>query len=687
MKNKITISIVTILILMQAIPVSVSAALPRVPIQLDGEGLLGGLTSGTTNAASSSCQAADTITEQVQSVLSQGLNFLGESPLLVTNLQAELTRVSGAITCWVGVANGGSFSNSLTGNTLFGFTKSNATKEQALVQIASLKQTRKQIEARIQVASQGFWKAVLVGILLKQTDQITERLTNQLTEKFKIRDYAKYITALSDTVYTNQAILSTVTDKRDQAIVRSMITNPILRSKIHPAIEAAANAYVGFDSKSLNFEDPQFINKIAKLNEGISYKTLYQERMITKVDEVITKARAAAAAEVQQGGGYKSALNNCGPSISQQKQKDKEYQAILDEIQNRVELRDQIIQAPGAANAGSSPIGTTSTMPDYIQSGPADAGSGTIVPTPTSTAPTIQPGITPNAGGSLSPTSFLKKIFGKSAHAAGLPTTTSTTPAPTGSASSAPTDLLKVTSDINTATSKLSKFTESFGSAVFQICDGINTPALKFKDTIHDLIGSQIKNFSDYNDNNLPFFQKLVVNIGNTLINKFVFGQNVSTSEIINEATRTVSGSIAGSLPSPSPAPVPPTIPTSPPNPAPTQSGKAINAEALGNGSYRITINLVSLTQAVRFSLSGPNIGGFNENEIQSQNVTGSYTFNSSAGAKYTLLAYNSNGDIVLNDSVILQEGVTITPPILNPQVNGASTGPVLPRGPMPAPR
>ncbi len=460
-------------------------SLGSVPVLLNGESPLGTFTGTAAGVAvdviaksASTCVTSDTITSQVASTLTQGLSLLGDSPAQAAGIQAQITIVDGALVCWTGVLTSVTALGSGAGGGLFIFTKMNAIKDQSISQIASLKAIRKQLEARLQVASQSFWKAVLIGLFLKQTDQLTEKLVTDMTEKFKINDYSQYVGAVADTVYTNSMILRYVDNDKDRAIVRSMIMNPTLRNKIHPAVQSAADAYVGFDVDNLSFSDPQYYTAINKIANGEVYKQQYQSAMLSKTDEVIAKAREAAVAEVGQSGGYKSTLNNCGPSISEQKRKDAEYKAILDEIKDRETLHESIHAAAGATNEEKT----------------------------------------------------------------------------------------QIKADVKTARTKLEKFTDSFGKAVVHICEGTNTPAVKFKDTIHDLIGSQIKNFTDYNDNNLPLFQRLIVDLADNLVNKFVFGKNsASTGDLVKESTNSILAGVAGSISKPSstlPGATPPFVPT-----------------------------------------------------------------------------------------------------------------------------
>ncbi len=475
-----------------------------VPVQLNGENITSGFTglgaggaSSSLNTASSTCLTSESIASSVASTLTQGLSLLGDNPLQATGLQSQIKIIDGAITCWTGVITTASALDSTVGGSLFGFTKINANRDQAVTQIAALKNMRKQLEARLEVSSQSFWKAVLVGLLLKQTDHLAEKLVTEMTEKFKINDYSRYVGAVSDTVYTNSMILRYVDNDKDRAIVRSMIQNPFLRDNTHPAIKAAADAYVGFDPSNLSFADPKFTQGLGKIANGEEYMAKYQSAMIAKTDEVIAKAREAALSEVSQSGGYKSTLNNCGPSISAQKQKDLQYKAILDEIRDR-EALNKTIKASATASAAEK---------------------------------------------------------------------------------------AQILKDVKDARSKLEKFTDTFGAAALQICEGTNTPAVKFKDTIHDLIGSQIDKFSDYNNNNLPLMQKLVVSIADNLINKFVFGENnVSTGQLIKESATQVVGGIAASIPKPStglnttiPTFNGTTLTTLPPTPSGTVNGVETN--------------------------------------------------------------------------------------------------------------
>ena len=471
-----------------------------VPIVQQGETDLGpiggaivGEAAGALNAAVNSCATADTIASQSASFLSQGLSLLGESPAQAAGIQSQITVVDSAIACWTGVITAAGTLSKAAGSAAFTYTKVNSSKEQALAQIVSLKSTRKQLEARLQVASQSFWKAVLVGLFLKQTDQLTEKLVTDMTEKFKINDYSQYISAVSDTVYTNSMILRYVDNDKDRAIVRSMITNPLLRNGIHPAIQASADAYVGYSPSNISFSDPQFLNAVNKVANGEVYKQQYQSSMISKTDEIIAKARQAAVAEVNQSGGYKSTLNNCGPTLSAQQQKDAQYKAILDEIADRENLHESIHALPNSSDSEKNTIDT----------------------------------------------------------------------------------------DVKNAKTKLAKVTDSFGQAVVHICEGTNTPALKFKDTIHDLIGSQIKNFTDYNDNNLPIFQKLIIDLADNLVNKFVFGKNsASTGEMINESVASVATGVAASLSKPSS-----TIGTPPYAPPGTTTPSTTTTSGQGSGT------------------------------------------------------------------------------------------------------
>ncbi len=588
-------------------------SLSRVPTQTlllgecDAAGIIGGAACATAGTivsnnliASQACLTSETVTAQVSSLLSKGLTLLGDSPAVVTDLQSQLTIVEGAIRCWSSVVSGSGLRGA-TANSLVGFTKENAVRDQALVQIASLKQIKKQLDARIQVASQDFWKAILVGLLLKQTDRITERLVNQLTEKFKINNYANYISAVADTVYLNDAIARNVDNDKDRAIVRSIINNPIFKTKVHPVIQASATEYVGFDSGAVLYNDPNLANKMVRMANKEAYTSDYQSRMLAKVDEVVLKARDAASAEVAQGQGYKSTMNNCGPSISAQKQKDLELQAILKEIEDRNNLHEQIHSTPGATQ----------------------------------------------------------------------------------------TDKEKINTDVKTATGKLS----ALGNVALQICEGVNTPAQKFKDSIHDLIGSRIKGFSDYNDNNLPFFQKLVVSIGDSLVNKFIFGQNVGVGDLLSEAVGSATSGVAGSIPPPSSFP-PPSGDTG----GTTQTPPAANAPILSYTTattyseedptprqiFSIIVNARNQSGATRFVLAGPQIGGPGVNSVQKtgSDLYGTYNTLAPSGSTFTLTVYGATGGVLRTASITVND---------NPgsgQVAGDFTGPVFaPRGPAASPR
>jgi len=199
-----------------------------------------------------------------------------------------------------------------------------------------------QMNMQLRQAQGNFWKSVVVATLLKTTKLVSQRLVNTLTSKYKINNVMQYADAVASQVYTTQLILSKATDKQDQLILRSLATNPLLRTKIDSAIyQRAADALEingeTFSTRGMSADDPDLYLKLAKFgdpNTSVPYlKTSYNNRS----SEMSAIGKASAQNEILLGSGLK-APRTCEGNVSTQNAIDQEWAQVNDQMQNRLAL-------------------------------------------------------------------------------------------------------------------------------------------------------------------------------------------------------------------------------------------------------------------------------------------------------------------------------------------------------------
>lgn len=596
MKRIVIVTIAIVLLSATVAPARVVAQrIPgtAVPIELDGEGL-SGIIGGVNDAViGSACQTADAF-QVADSSLGQGLNFLGENSSLVTKLQSQLTAVNGAITCWNGVVQAADASAGITGGAFFPNQKANNKRQYASDQLVPLKQIQKQLEAQLRVASQSFWKAILIGLMVKQADRFSEKLVQQLNQKFKINNYLGYIDALTNTVYANRMIAASGESNQTQIAIRSILNNPIFIQKLHPAAQRAADAYLGSKPGDIRFDDPQFWGKLALAGSAQANPGFQQLLLEDKALQVKMQAQQAAVAEVSQSAGFKAPQNNCAANAADQRSIDQEYQLRLDEFEDRQKLFTG-----------------------------------------------IQSSSNPN-----------------------------------------PNDLDRARTDFESAQQKLDDFPFKFNRVVKEICEGIASPATTINNTIKDLIGTQIKHFGDYNDNNLPLFQKVIVSVADNLIRKNILGENLSKADILNE-TRTITQQVGNTIPRPSSTPVGTGTGSGDSGGTATQPVPLLSYEQIDANQYAVRVNVETVAGVTGYELTGPNIGGSGENTFRSTNSIDFYrtfTVTVTGTQTFTVRAFGGSNQTLQTASVQI-----VAP---QPQVSGAVVRvPFEPRGPMLAPR
>lgn len=229
-----------------------------------------------------------------------------------------------------------------------------AARKQALLSevdnaIKSLEQRAEPIKAHLTIVQQGFWKSVVIQTLLKTTKLVSQRLVNSLTSRYKINDVMQYADAVASNVYTAQLINDRAADNSEQLILRSIISNPLLRTKVDSAIyQRAADALElngqAFSARTTSADDPDLYLKLVKFGAPEAspefLKTAYENRAA----EIQSAGVASAQNEILLGSGLK-APRTCEGNVNEQQAIDQKWGLANDKLQNRSTLYEGLQNA------------------------------------------------------------------------------------------------------------------------------------------------------------------------------------------------------------------------------------------------------------------------------------------------------------------------------------------------------
>jgi hypothetical protein len=359
-KNTLLKSIASVILAILVLqPTMALAQLESVPISHPGLGSGGIIGSSAALASKTALEAIVTSNEvcqkaeetydggnKVKGIAYGGLSLIGGSQTEVADLEAYKVALDRFIECREGVRT--SLKAVVVSNLYDGQTKQRLSDEINLV-IQNLKKRRDDIETQAKIAKRGLWKGILAAMLIKTTKTVAQRLVNTITSKYKINDVLKYADAIASNVYTAQLIQDRAVDGQEQLILRSIITNPLLRSKVDSAIyQRAADALElngsTFTASSISADDPDFYLKLGKFGDPQTnpafMKTVYENR----ASEINSVSLSSAQNEILLGSGLK-APRNCSGNVNEQKAIDQKWAQTNDQLKNRLDLYNDLKNA------------------------------------------------------------------------------------------------------------------------------------------------------------------------------------------------------------------------------------------------------------------------------------------------------------------------------------------------------
>lgn len=336
-------------------PVFVLAQLGEVPTV--GRGETGGIAGGILSAASKTalagvstanelCQKAEEVFQSantIKGIAYGGLSLIGGNQTEVADLEIYKNAMDGFIKCREGART--ALQAVATVNLYDGQTKQRLNDDINLA-LKNLQKRRDDIETQAKIAKRGLWKGILAAILIKTTKVVAQRLVNSLTAKFKINDVMRYADAVSSQVYQVQLIKDRAVDNQEQLILRSIITNPLLRTKIDSAIyQRAADALQlngqAFSSRTMSADDPDFYLKLAKFGTPEASPQFLQTAYQNRASEIQSAGLSSAQNEILLGSGLK-APRTCAGNVNEQKAIDQRWIQVNDQMSNRAALYEDL---------------------------------------------------------------------------------------------------------------------------------------------------------------------------------------------------------------------------------------------------------------------------------------------------------------------------------------------------------
>jgi hypothetical protein len=354
MVNKIKKSLIAVLILGQlTLPLLSSAQVFTVPVSDSNTGVTpGGLagiaSSGVIQGALQAletkgiaCGTAEQLFESTDSAAQlgfSGLSIIGGDAVLLAKLTAEVNAYNGFILCRQTVLD---LLKAVVTPSVFTSNMKQTIQNDQSAAVSVYKNKLASAQARLDNARQGFWKTLVLNILLKTSKAVANALVNKLVNQFKISNYKQYADSIATLVYDNQFIRQTYPDAQGQYMARAILQQPELRNQIPSSMFIAADAALGFDKNALNPNDPNFYTKMAAVGTTSANPYYTHTTYVAGVDQAHAASLFYAQNQVNQGNGYKAPVN-CAGSLAQQQAIDAQAKALGKKLDDRKALLNNL---------------------------------------------------------------------------------------------------------------------------------------------------------------------------------------------------------------------------------------------------------------------------------------------------------------------------------------------------------
>jgi|GEM_PF-2030410 len=260
-------------------------------------------------------------------------------------IQGKITALNNALSCVKGQLDA---AKKVEVGTLIQGQLREAAIQQYSTELATIQKRLDDLSSQYRNATRDFWKTMLVKALLETSKSISINLVNSLVNKYRITDFQGYADTVGGQVYTTQFIVKNAKDNADQLVLHSILTNPLSKSVIQPAIYQRADTALGFDPDQLSLTDPDFYTKSARIGAGNANPYVLQADAIARAAEAQAAGQQAAQSEIALGNGLK-APRDCTGSLAEQEAIDQSYNALNAEFENRSDLLDSLLNTKKTA--------------------------------------------------------------------------------------------------------------------------------------------------------------------------------------------------------------------------------------------------------------------------------------------------------------------------------------------------
>lgn len=332
---------------------AVFAQLGTVPIigqQFGSDGLGGAVANaiplaGLSTAESSikGCKTGEEATMKTLNAVNfafGGLSLIAGNSTEVGNLEAKIKAIDGILACRLSVATA---IQVIPKTNLFITQEKQRLEDENNLAIQTFKKRQEDLQQQLNVAKRGFWKSLVVAALLNTSKSISQKIVNNLSNTYKIKDFQKYTDVVGGQIYTTQLIQKSNSKASEQMMLKSALKNPMVSGQVPALVSQKADTALGFDPEKYDSSSLNFYFDMAKAGSNATNKYVLNVDNIDRAYQMSAQGRSDASAEIVQSNGLKASRTSCGDNVAAQQAIDNEFDAVARKYEDRQKLYQQLM--------------------------------------------------------------------------------------------------------------------------------------------------------------------------------------------------------------------------------------------------------------------------------------------------------------------------------------------------------
>ncbi len=270
-----------------------------------------------------------------------GLSLISGNSSEVALIESKLRTIDGVLTCRT--TADGALKKVPTPN-LFISQKKQRFEEENNASIQTYKKLQEDLQIQLNIAKRGFWKSLVVVALLNTSKSISQKMVNNLSNTYKIKDFQKYADVVGGQIYTTQLIQKSNNKASEQMMLKSALKNSTISGQVPALVSQKADTALGFDPDKYDSGSPSFYFDMAKAGSNVTNKYVLNVDNIDKAYQMSAQGRTDASAEIVQSNGLKASRTSCGDNVAAQQAVDSEFDAVARKYEDRRKLYQQLIE-------------------------------------------------------------------------------------------------------------------------------------------------------------------------------------------------------------------------------------------------------------------------------------------------------------------------------------------------------